>query len=251
MDFVKAPLLPHPHGEGLGSSPFLNSAAYGILRGVAGSLLHYLSSSAGAGFESRVEFLSSPNCGKPNVSFFRLFWSSPSGAAPLTSFLRSASVDQRRCKQQIFLLTRYGYVMNLPLGISRRLVMGCRDQYVFFSAAAQANILRSLHVSRPPLSLENGKTGSHPRLYSYNPPHRNRIASRAVSLGKNRNPRSRPQTLPNPKQQTELVLVNGSPVKNAKKECRCTFSGCGRSYSKPCRVEEHERSHTAEVRPAC
>ncbi|KAF9777877.1 hypothetical protein BJ322DRAFT_1094846 [Thelephora terrestris] len=43
-----------------------------------------------------------------------------------------------------------------------------------------------------------------------------------------------------------FVLVNGSLVKNAKKKYHCTFSGCGKSYSKPCRLEEHERSHTGE-----
>ena len=43
------------------------------------------------------------------------------------------------------------------------------------------------------------------------------------------------------------ALVNGSLVKNAKKKYHCTFSGCGKSYSKPCRLEEHERSHTGEV----
>jgi hypothetical protein len=50
-----------------------------------------------------------------------------------------------------------------------------------------------------------------------------------------------------PKQKSGLVLVNGSLVKNAKKKYFCTFTGCGKSYSKPCRLEEHERSHTGEV----
>ena len=44
-----------------------------------------------------------------------------------------------------------------------------------------------------------------------------------------------------------FILVNGSLVKDAKKMYHCTFSGCDRSYSKPCRLEEHERSHTGEV----
>ena len=56
-----------------------------------------------------------------------------------------------------------------------------------------------------------------------------------------------PQTLLNSKQTSEFVLVNGSLVKNAKKKYHCTFSGCEKSYSKPCRLEEHERSHTGEV----
>jgi hypothetical protein len=29
---------------------------------------------------------------------------------------------------------------------------------------------------------------------------------------------------------------------------KCTFSGCEKAYTKPCRLEEHERSHTGEVR---
>jgi len=56
-----------------------------------------------------------------------------------------------------------------------------------------------------------------------------------------------PQTLLNSKRKSEFVLVNGSLVKNAKKKYHCTFSGCDKSYSKPCRLEEHERSHTGEV----
>ena len=55
------------------------------------------------------------------------------------------------------------------------------------------------------------------------------------------------QTLRTTKQKSEFVLVNGSLVKNAKKKYHCTFSGCNKSYSKPCRLEEHERSHTGEV----
>ena len=56
-----------------------------------------------------------------------------------------------------------------------------------------------------------------------------------------------PQTLVKSKQKPGLVLVNGSLVKNAKKKYHCTFSGCEKLYSKPCRLEEHERSHTGEV----
>ena len=56
-----------------------------------------------------------------------------------------------------------------------------------------------------------------------------------------------PQTLVKSKQKPGLVLVNGSLVKNAKKNYHCTFSGCEKLYSKPCRLEEHERSHTGEV----
>ena len=56
-----------------------------------------------------------------------------------------------------------------------------------------------------------------------------------------------PQTPLRSKQKSEFVLVNGSLVKNAKKKYHCTFPGCEKSYSKPCRLEEHERSHTGEV----
>ena len=55
------------------------------------------------------------------------------------------------------------------------------------------------------------------------------------------------QTPPSPKQKSGFVLINGSLVRNANKKYHCTFSGCGKSYSKPCRLEEHERSHTGEV----
>jgi general transcription factor IIIA len=55
------------------------------------------------------------------------------------------------------------------------------------------------------------------------------------------------QALQNSGRKSEFVLVNGSLVKNAKKKFHCTFSGCDKSYSKPCRLEEHERSHTGEV----
>jgi len=56
-----------------------------------------------------------------------------------------------------------------------------------------------------------------------------------------------PQTLINSKRKSGFVLSNGSLVKNAKKKYQCAFAGCENSYSKPCRLEEHERSHTGEV----
>ena len=56
-----------------------------------------------------------------------------------------------------------------------------------------------------------------------------------------------PQTPRGSKQKSEFALVNGSLVKNVKKKYHCTFSGCGKTYSKPCRLEEHERLHTGEV----
>jgi hypothetical protein len=56
-----------------------------------------------------------------------------------------------------------------------------------------------------------------------------------------------PKTPLNSKRKSEFVLVNGTLVKNVKKKYHCTFSGCDKLYSKPCRLEEHERSHTGEV----
>jgi general transcription factor IIIA len=58
---------------------------------------------------------------------------------------------------------------------------------------------------------------------------------------------SRQALLLNSGRKSEFVLVNGSLVKNTKKKFHCTFSGCDKSYSKPCRLEEHERSRTGEV----
>lgn len=44
------------------------------------------------------------------------------------------------------------------------------------------------------------------------------------------------------------VLVNGKLVRDDKRIYRCTHEGCGKKYKKPSRLEEHERSHTGEVR---
>jgi len=43
------------------------------------------------------------------------------------------------------------------------------------------------------------------------------------------------------------ILVNGSLIANTAKRYRCTQHGCEKSYSKPSRLEEHERSHTGQV----
>lgn len=48
-----------------------------------------------------------------------------------------------------------------------------------------------------------------------------------------------------------LMLVNGKLVPSTKKKYYCTWDGCEKSYSKPSRLEEHERSHTAEVGLHC
>ena len=43
------------------------------------------------------------------------------------------------------------------------------------------------------------------------------------------------------------VLVNGSLIAT-NRPYRCTFAGCDKAYTKPSRLEEHERTHTNLVR---
>ena len=43
------------------------------------------------------------------------------------------------------------------------------------------------------------------------------------------------------------IIVNGSLVSNTKKCYQCTYKGCEKAYTKPSRLEEHERSHTGHV----
>jgi hypothetical protein len=43
------------------------------------------------------------------------------------------------------------------------------------------------------------------------------------------------------------VIVNGKLLLNSNRIYKCTFDGCEKSYTKPCRLEEHERSHTGDV----
>jgi hypothetical protein len=43
------------------------------------------------------------------------------------------------------------------------------------------------------------------------------------------------------------VIVNGKLLLNSRRIYQCTFHGCEKSYPKPSRLEEHERSHTGDV----
>ncbi|KAG6837805.1 hypothetical protein H0H93_016173 [Arthromyces matolae] len=42
------------------------------------------------------------------------------------------------------------------------------------------------------------------------------------------------------------LLINGALVPDTKKRYECTHPGCEKTYSKPSRLEEHERSHTGK-----
>lgn len=43
------------------------------------------------------------------------------------------------------------------------------------------------------------------------------------------------------------IIINGQLVENTKRRYKCTHKGCTKAYTKPSRLEEHERSHTGEV----
>lgn len=53
--------------------------------------------------------------------------------------------------------------------------------------------------------------------------------------------------LPDKTPSKPFILVNGTLVADTKKRYKCTYAGCDKSYSKPSRLEEHERSHTGQV----
>ncbi|KAJ7729544.1 hypothetical protein DFH07DRAFT_850197 [Mycena maculata] len=42
------------------------------------------------------------------------------------------------------------------------------------------------------------------------------------------------------------LLINGALVSHTKKRYQCTHKGCDKAYSKPSRLEEHERSHSGQ-----
>ncbi|KAJ7287319.1 transcription factor iiia [Mycena rebaudengoi] len=44
------------------------------------------------------------------------------------------------------------------------------------------------------------------------------------------------------------ILINGTLVASTKKRYQCTHPGCDKAYTKPSRLEEHERSHSG-IRP--
>ena len=46
------------------------------------------------------------------------------------------------------------------------------------------------------------------------------------------------------------IIVNGELVLNTKRKYKCTYEGCTKAYTKPSRLEEHERSHTGDVSPS-
>ena len=44
------------------------------------------------------------------------------------------------------------------------------------------------------------------------------------------------------------IIINGVLVEHTKKRYCCTYERCGKAYTKPSRLVEHERSHTGQVR---
>ncbi|KAF6760174.1 transcription factor iiia [Ephemerocybe angulata] len=51
---------------------------------------------------------------------------------------------------------------------------------------------------------------------------------------------------PKPSSSSRPVLINGKLVANTKRRYQCTHPGCDKAYTKPSRLEEHERAHTGE-----
>ncbi|KIM45041.1 hypothetical protein M413DRAFT_441688 [Hebeloma cylindrosporum] len=46
--------------------------------------------------------------------------------------------------------------------------------------------------------------------------------------------------------QNQPIIINGQLVPGTKKCYRCTFASCKKAYSKPSRLEEHQRTHTGQ-----
>uniref|UniRef100_A0A8H7Y7H7 C2H2-type domain-containing protein n=1 Tax=Psilocybe cubensis TaxID=181762 RepID=A0A8H7Y7H7_PSICU len=45
---------------------------------------------------------------------------------------------------------------------------------------------------------------------------------------------------------SDFIIINGKLVPHTKKCYRCTHLGCDKAYTKPSRLEEHERTHTGQ-----
>jgi general transcription factor IIIA len=58
---------------------------------------------------------------------------------------------------------------------------------------------------------------------------------------------SQPSSQQTLKMKNSPIIINGVLVQDTKKRYSCTFEGCGKAYTKPSRLEEHERSHTGQV----
>ena len=58
---------------------------------------------------------------------------------------------------------------------------------------------------------------------------------------------STPNPIANASTSRQPVIVNGKLLLNPQRIYKCTFEGCDKSYAKPSRLEEHERSHTGHV----
>ncbi len=58
---------------------------------------------------------------------------------------------------------------------------------------------------------------------------------------------SSPEPIESDTNSTKHIIVNGELVKDTKKRYKCTFAGCNKAYTKPSRLDEHERTHTGLV----
>lgn len=58
-----------------------------------------------------------------------------------------------------------------------------------------------------------------------------------------------PTTKSRPSSSRGISIVRNPSSSSKPRPYVCTHSGCDKSYRKPSRLQEHERSHTGEVRP--